>query len=118
MKQTIKPQLKSGYLTFIIRAILLLVVTLSGLNQAYASNKDALAPKSAKSDALALPLHTATIATVSLEQSLLFYRDGMGMQVKGPIKLSDKQIKQQRKLWNIPQDISWQTYHLYRISSI
>ena len=79
-----------------------------------AKSKDALAPKSRVSDALALPLHTATIATVSLEQSLLFYRDGMGLSVKGPLKIAPQDKATLRKLWQIPGDIDWQTYHLYR----
>jgi len=76
----------------------------------YASNKDALAPKSKVEDALALPLYSATIATTSLAQSLLFYRDGMGLSVEGPIAVNAKTKAQLRKLWQIPQDIDWQTY--------
>lgn len=79
-----------------------------------AFSTDALAPKSHKKDALALPLHTVTIATVSLQQSLLFYRDAMGLTVRGPIKLSTKQIQAQRQLWDMPKDVHWQTYHFYR----
>lgn len=80
----------------------------------YAESKDALAPKSKKEDALALPLHTVTIATVSLQQSLLFYRDGMGLSVEGPIALTPQQVNAQRKLWQMPADLNWQTYRLYR----
>ncbi|NMP30099.1 extradiol dioxygenase [Thalassotalea sp. M1531] len=79
-----------------------------------AASNDALAPKSKVEDALALPLHTATIATVSLQQSLLFYRDALGLAVKGPITLTDKQTAQQRQLWQLPKDLNWQTYHLFR----
>mgnify|MGYP006403387673 CR=1 FL=1 len=79
-----------------------------------ASNKDALAPKSKVEDALARPLYGATIATVSLEQSLLFYRDGMGLTVDGPIKLSKELQDKQRALWQIPSEINWQTYILSR----
>lgn len=92
-------------------ALLLIIIT-SGFS--YAETKDALAPQSSVKDALALPLHTATIATVSLQESLLFYRDGMGMTVEGPIKLTQSQIDTQRKLWQIPTDIKWETYKLYR----
>jgi catechol 2,3-dioxygenase-like lactoylglutathione lyase family enzyme len=91
---------------------LFLIIIMS--NVVLAKTKDALAPQSSVKDALALPLHTATIATVSLQESLLFYRDGMGMNVEGPIELSPKQIAIQRKLWQIPSDIKWQTYRLYR----
>jgi catechol 2,3-dioxygenase-like lactoylglutathione lyase family enzyme len=80
----------------------------------YAESKDALAPKSKTEDALALPLHTVTIATVSLQQSLLFYRDGMGLTVEGPIALTNKQIKNQRKRWKMPKNLNWDTYRFYR----
>ena len=81
---------------------------------AHAETKDALAPKSTKKEALALPLHTVTIATTSLEQSLLFYRDGMGMSVEGPISLTSEQTNNQRALWQMPTDLNWQTFRLYR----
>ena len=77
-------------------------------------NNDALAPKSSVHDALAKPLHTVTIATVSLEQYLLFYRDGMGMDVEGPLDTSPALEKAQRALWQMPDDLSWQTYRFYR----
>jgi len=97
---------------YLVTTICLVLTFITG--QAVANNKDALAPKSKVEDALALPLHTATIATVSLQQSLLFYRDGMGLTVEGPIKLSRKTKAKQRQLWQIPADIDWQTYKLYR----
>ncbi|QHJ13909.1 hypothetical protein FX988_04190 [Paraglaciecola mesophila] len=81
---------------------------------AHASSNDALAPKSQVKDALALPLHTVTIATVSLQQSLLFYRDGMGMTVEGPLTITKTLEQAQRKMWNMPPDVSWETYRLYR----
>lgn len=77
-------------------------------------NKDALAAKSHVDDALALPLHTATIATVSLEQSILFYRDAMGLQMEGPIEVPNETKQSQRALWQIPDDLDWQTYRFYR----
>ncbi|XQW83572.1 VOC family protein [Thalassotalea piscium] len=81
---------------------------------ASAETKDALAPTSKVEDALALPLHTVTIATVSLKQNLLFYRDGMGLTVEGPLHLTKEQIAQQRKLWKMPENLNWQTYLFYR----
>lgn len=96
----------------------LVIITLlslqSSFNVSLAETKDALAPKSTVEDALAMPLHTVTIATVSLQQSLLFYQQGMGMSVEGPIEISDTVEKQQRKLWQMPDDLNWQTYRLYR----
>ena len=80
----------------------------------FASKKDALAPKSSVEDALAMPLHTVTIATVSLQQSLLFYQKGLGLSVEGPLKISEQTKQQLRTLWAIPEDIDWQTYRFYR----
>ena len=80
----------------------------------FSKNNDALAPKSSVQDALAKPLHTVTIATVSLEQYLLFYRDGMGMKVEGPLETNPALEKAQRALWQMPDDVSWQTYRFYR----
>ncbi|QBY04595.1 extradiol dioxygenase [Thalassotalea sp. HSM 43] len=101
----------------LLTVILIFVMTTVNISSALAEsndNKDALAPKSSTSEALALPLHTATIATTSLQQSLLFYQKGMGLSVKGPIAIDQKTKQLQRDLWQIPDDIDWQTYHLYR----
>jgi len=106
--------IKSAILKLTIVSISLAILASLLSLPTHASSKDALAPKSKKEDALALPLHTVTIATVSLQQSLLFYRDGMGLSVEGPIKLSPQQIKKQRKLWQMPNDLHWQTYRFYR----
>ena len=99
---------------FLILIMGALLASFTLAKHAYADSNDALAPKSSTQDALAMPLHTVTIATVSLEQSLLFYRDGMGMQVEGPLKISPALEKAHRALWQMPDDLSWQTYRLYR----
>jgi len=106
--------MKFPYLTSLTLLKLIFVISLLCSRPILADTKDALAAKSDVKDALALPLHTATIATVSLQQSLLFYRDAMGMEVEGPIGISVETEKLQRKLWQIPMDIKWQTYRLYR----
>lgn len=114
MTNTPSADLKTPKLTIIKLTTAFLTVCMLLLNMANAETKDALAPKSKKEDALALPLHTVTIATTSLQQSLLFYRDGMGMSAEGPFALTDIQIEQQRQLWQMPSDLNWQTYRLYR----
>jgi catechol 2,3-dioxygenase-like lactoylglutathione lyase family enzyme len=76
--------------------------------------RDALAPLSTPAEALTEQLHTVTVSTTSLNQSLLFYRDGMGLSVEGPIELPHQLRKQQRRLWQIPEDIDWQLYILSR----
>ena len=64
----------------------LLVINLLSPVHADTSN-DMLAPQTSVADALTGPLHTVTIATASLAESLLFYRDGLGLSVTGPIPL-------------------------------
>tara|TARA_R110002167_G_scaffold349844_1_gene561788 strand:+ start:1624 stop:2718 length:1095 start_codon:yes stop_codon:yes gene_type:complete len=104
-------KLNKRFLILVMGALLSSIAT---IQHAYATSNDALAPKSQVQDALAMPLHTVTIATVSLEQSLLFYRDGMGMTVEGPLTISADLENTQRQLWSMPKDLSWQTYRLYR----
>lgn len=76
--------------------------------------RDSLSPKTDRNDALALPLQTVTLSTVSLEQTRLFYVDGMGMTLTGPAQVSPALKAQQRSLWAIPQGVDWQEYHLTR----
>jgi len=61
-------------------------------------------------------LHTATLSTNDLEGIRKFYVDGMGMTLEGPIELQEDQERTQRKLWDIPSDVSYAYYHLYRPS--
>lgn len=60
------------------------------------------------------PIHTFTIATQSLEESRLFYGTGLGLRIEGPLAVSDSVRAAQRKLWQIPGEIGWQQYLLYR----
>ncbi len=75
---------------------------------------DITEPRADATAALVGPLHTATIATTNLEANLLFYRDGMGLRVTGPVELSESTKSAQRQLWGIPQEIDWETYLLTR----
>lgn len=77
-------------------------------------SKDALAPTSSLEDALTGPLDTVTISTNSLEESLLFYQNGLGLSVEGPMSLTDAQRREQRQRWGVEQDVSWEMYRLYR----
>ncbi len=79
-----------------------------------AEPKDALAPISRSENALTGSLHTVTISTNSLEESLLFYQDGQGLKVTGPIKSSYITKRRQRKLWGIPRGTKWDLYLLRR----
>ena len=76
--------------------------------------KDFLAPQSHSEDALTGALHTITVSTNSLEESLLFYRDGNGLTVTGPIKTGYITKRRQRKLWDIPRRTKWDLYLLHR----
>ncbi len=96
---------------------LLLLPLLYSLSLAADNSKDALAPKSSVDDALALPLHTVTVATTDLEASLLFYQQGFGLVAEGPIELDKKTKQQQRSLWQIDTDIDWQTYLLRNVDA-
>ena len=50
---------------------------------------DSLSPSTSRADALALPLQTVTLSTASIEQVRLFYVEGMGMTLSGPIAVPD-----------------------------
>lgn len=86
---------------------------LSALAESDAS-KDALAPKTRVEDALTGPLHTVTVSTNSLEESLFFYRDGLGLNVEGPLSLTPQQREAQRRQWGVDEDVDWSVYRLYR----
>ena len=76
-------------------------------------NNDALAPKSKAADALTQQLYSVAIATTSLDENLLFYRDGMGLSVR-EVSVDRKTKRLQRRLWGIPRDIDWSLYILDR----
>ncbi len=98
--------IESGNVTKFLTVLVILIMSNLIFSQ---KNNDALAPKSNAKDALTEQLHSVAIATTSLEENLLFYRDGMGLSVR-PISLSKKTKKIQRKLWGIPKDIDWDLY--------
>lgn len=75
---------------------------------------DDLAPKTDGKNALTRQLHTVTLVTTDLDPVLKFYRDALGLSVRGPVNLDEKTRRIQRKLWGIPGDINWQLYLLGR----
>jgi len=77
---------------------------------------DPLGIKEVESDLLCGPLHTATLCTRDIAGIRKFYVDGMGMELVGPIDLSEQQVKTQASLWDIPKDITYDYYHLHRPS--
>jgi hypothetical protein len=76
--------------------------------------RDALAPKSSAQDALCRPLYGVTICTNSLEETLLFYRDGMGLSIVGPLAQTAQDQARERKMYDIPADVNWTLYLLER----
>jgi catechol 2,3-dioxygenase-like lactoylglutathione lyase family enzyme len=99
-----------------MKKILLFCLIIFSAKISAQSSRDALAPKSKPEDALTKQLFSTTICTTSLEETLLFYRDGMGLTVNGPLKLDAKTKAEERKLYDIPADIDWETYILERPS--
>ncbi|TAE38104.1 MAG: extradiol dioxygenase [Runella slithyformis] len=79
-----------------------------------AQNRDTQAPKSSEADALTLPLFGATLCTVSLEETQLFYEKGFGMTLRGPVQQDAKSKALERKMYGIAADIDWQLYFLER----
>jgi catechol 2,3-dioxygenase-like lactoylglutathione lyase family enzyme len=76
--------------------------------------RDALAPTSSAKDALVSPLQRIVISTNSLAESLLFYRDGLGLSVDGPVKLSKHERNLRLRAWNVARNDAWQLYRLHR----
>ena len=97
-----------------IRLVCLLPLSAWVAANAAAAENDALAPKTRVEDALTGPLHTATFVTNDFESARLFFVDAMGMTLTGPHALSDSVRAAQRRLWDIPDDIGWQTWLLDR----
>lgn len=59
-------------------------------------------------------LHTATLATLDLEQYHKFYVEAMEMTLEGPLVIDKDTKRKQRQLWAIPETIDWDTYRLHR----
>jgi len=60
-------------------------------------------------------LHTATLCTNDLDSIRQFFVSGMGMSLTH-IELSSAQLTAQRQLWALPQDMTYDYYHLHRSS--
>lgn len=75
---------------------------------------DRLAPTSTGENAPIQQLHTVTLCTADLEAALRLYRDGLGLEVRGPVEVSAETSEVQRKLWGIPDDMGWDLYVLDR----
>lgn len=76
--------------------------------------KDITNPESTSSDALCGPLRIVTICTANLDSLRLFYETGMGMMLTGPLRVTNKEKKKQRLLWDLPASVNYKIYLLYR----
>ena len=88
----------------------------SAISTTEAEKKDPLAPTPLAENALTEGLHTATLATTSLDSIKAFYVQAMGMTLEGPLTLDAETKALQRKLWDIPAMVDWDVYRLYRPS--
>ena len=75
---------------------------------------DSLAPLTDGSDRLAGPLRAATICTADLDAHRLFFCDGLGMMMDGPLEISDETRDACRERWGIGGEVGWEVYHLSR----
>ncbi len=75
---------------------------------------DSLAPLTDGADRLVGPLRAATICTADLDLHRLFFCDGMGMTLDGPLPLSDAAREACRQRWGLDAETGWETYHLRR----
>lgn len=96
---------------FLVSLGILLFCT-SAYNQSYI--KDITNPESTSSDALCGPLKIVTICTSNLDSLRLFYEAGMGMVLSGPLRVTKREKKKQRLLWDLPGTINYKVYLLYR----
>ncbi len=76
--------------------------------------QDWLAPRSKPEEALTQRLCVITLSTNHLDSVRLFYVQGMGMTLEGPLKADRRTQKRQRRLWGIPDSLNWYQYRLHR----
>jgi catechol 2,3-dioxygenase-like lactoylglutathione lyase family enzyme len=92
----------------------LTVVGLAGRAQAQAP--DHLAPTTPATPPIVGPLHTVTMITPDLAALAKLYRDGMGMELSGPIVLDAETKRALGAAWGMPDDLDWILHMLRRPS--
>ncbi|MCX6550947.1 MAG: extradiol dioxygenase, partial [Acidobacteria bacterium] len=75
---------------------------------------DPLAPRTSADSAATGPLHTVTVCTNELAAWLKLYRDGLGLQVRGPVSLGDEVRRTLNGLWGMSPAERWTLYLLDR----
>ena len=94
------------------------ILTASSSQEAPAYDpRDALAPTTSRDLADTGPLGSVTIATASLEETRLFYEQGLGLTVEGPIAQSEDEQAAFRALWGVEEEIGWDLYVLSRAAT-
>ena len=71
-------------------------------------------PHGIVNNALVGYLSMATLSTVDIDAYYHFFGKAMKMEIKGPLKLSEKEKEKQRVFWHIPATIDYDIYHVYR----
>lgn len=74
---------------------------------------DLTEPRGPESD-LTGPLEIITLATTQLEELELFYRQGFGLELEGPLESPPETPVRQRALWGVAEDLPWTEYRLTR----
>jgi catechol 2,3-dioxygenase-like lactoylglutathione lyase family enzyme len=75
---------------------------------------DPMEPIAAATGANAGPLSGALIVTRDLDNLRRIYVDGVGLTLEGPLPASRATTDAQRRLWQMPPGMTWQTWRLTR----
>jgi len=75
---------------------------------------DPMEPIADAAGANAGPLSGALIVTRDLDNLRRIYVDGVGLTLEGPLESSRATIDAQRRLWQMPPGMTWQTWRLTR----
>ena len=79
-----------------------------------ANHKNVNIPNGISQNALVGYIHTATCCTTDLDTYKHFYGEVMMMEVEGPFELSEEEKLNQKVRWNIPSEVDYDLYHIYR----
>jgi len=72
------------------------------------SPPDHLAPKAPSVPPMTSPLHTVTIITRDFDGLAKMYRDGLGLDIVGPMDIDPITRAKLNELWGFPVDMLWQ----------
>ncbi len=75
---------------------------------------DVMAPDEAAAPGVTGPLHTVTIITPEWQPLQKLFATGMGLEAVSNTRVSGIALANQRRLWGIPEPISWRTRVLAR----